>query len=144
MSMITRRDGHLFAYLFDWLEAPLVTFRPATAPAIWMEAYRKDGYYVVRAELPGVDPEREVEVAVADGILTIKANRAPERAGKIHSGFRYGSFSRGIALPIEADADHIQASYDKGVLEVVVPLRTEAKESVRRIPVRLLQHITPT
>lgn len=144
MSTMTHRDGHPLADLFDWLEAPLATFRPAAAHAIRMEACRRDGYYVVRAELPGVDPERDIEVTMADGILTIRANRTAEQAGKIHSEFRYGSFSRRITLPIGADADHLQASYDNGVLEVVVPLKAEAKASVRRIPVRLLQHIAPT
>jgi HSP20 family protein len=144
MNTTTHRDLHPFADLFDWLEAPLATFRPVTARAIRVEAYLKDGYYVARAELPGVDPERDIEVTVADGTLTITANRKEGEAGSARSEFRYGSFSRRIPLPLEADADHAQASYDQGILEVVVALKKQAGQSVKHVPVRPLQHIKPT
>jgi HSP20 family protein len=143
MNTITHRDLHPLADLFDWLEAPLATLRPVTAHAIRMEAYFKDGYFIARAELPGVDPERDIEVTAADGHLTTKANREEAEAGK-HSEFRYGSCSRRIALPIEADTDHVQASYDRGILEVVVALKKQDRQSVKHVPVRRIEHIKPT
>ena len=66
-----------------------------------MEDFVKDGHYTVRAELPGVDPEHEVEVSVTDGILTIRADRHEEQVDKTHSEFRYGVFNRRIVLPTE-------------------------------------------
>jgi HSP20 family protein len=110
-----------------------------------VEDYVTDGHYVIRAELPGIDPENEVEVTVAHGILTIKANRQAQKVDKHHSEFRYGVFSRQLVLPAEADADHVRASYDQGILEVVVDLKQkEATDSIKHIPVRPLEHIKPT
>jgi HSP20 family protein len=138
MSILTRRDTrNPFVDVFDWLESPLTTFRPLWAQPMRMEDVTEDGHYVVRAELPGLDPEKDVEVTVSDGILSIKAERQEEKEGKHRSEFRYGMFSRQVTLPAGADEEHIKASYDKGILEVVVDLREpEAKEAQRRIPVK--------
>jgi HSP20 family molecular chaperone IbpA len=110
-----------------------------------MEGYVKDGTYVVRAELPGVDPEKDIEVTVSKGVLMISAHRQKETEGKHRSEFRYGAFARSVTLPESADEDRIQASYDMGVLEVVVTLKDQAAEKAhKRIPVRLNKHIKPT
>jgi len=137
MSSLTRRESRPFLDLFDWMESPLPMFRPLVGPGIRMEDYVKDGHYIVRAELPGVDPEREVDVWVDDGVLSIKAERHEEEVDKTHSEFRYGSFSRRIVLPAGADEEHVQASYDKGILEVIVDLKEkEAKKAEKHIPVK--------
>ena len=105
----------------------------------------RDGTYVLRAELPGVDPEKDIEVTVAKGVLTISAHRHEETEGKHRSEFRYGAFARSITLPERADQDHIRASYDKGVLEVVVTLKDQgAEKAQKRIPVTMRKHIAPT
>jgi hypothetical protein len=63
--------------------------------------------------------------------------RFMEEIDKAHSEFRYGAFSRKIVLPAGADEEHVQASYDKGILEVVIDLREkEAKRAGKRIPVK--------
>jgi HSP20 family protein len=146
MSTLARKDFRRpFADLFDWLESPLTMLHPMSAQAMRMEDYIKDGRYVVRAELPGLDPEKELDVKVANGILSIKADRQQHAEDKHHSEFRYGSFARHIALPASADEEHIQASYDKGILEVVVDLKVnEPAETERKIPVRPIQHIKPS
>jgi HSP20 family protein len=135
MSTLTRRETRPFLDLFDWMDAPLGVFRPVS-PAIRTEAFVKDGHYTVRAELPGVDPDRELEVSVDNGMLTIKADRNEEKIDKTHSEFRYGLAVRRIALPAGADEEHVQASYDKGILEVAVDLKEPAKKAGRRIPVK--------
>jgi HSP20 family protein len=95
---------------------------------------------VVRAELPGMDPDKDVEITVADGVLTIAAERREEstegEAGKVgyRSEFRYGSFRRSVALPAGVTVEEIKASYDKGVLEVRVPAMTQAP-TPQKIPV---------
>ena len=146
MSTLTRKDYRgPFADLFDWLESPLTMLHPMSAQAMRMEDYVKDGRYVVRAELPGLDPEKELDVKVASGVLSIKADRHEHAEDKHHSEFRYGSFARHIALPASADEEHIQASYDKGILEVVVDLKTKGSPATeRKIPVQPIQHIRPS
>ena len=82
----------------------------------------KDGVYEVRAELPGVDPADDIEVSVRDGKLTIKAERTQTSESNGHSEFSYGSFVRTVPLPAGADEDDINATYDRGILTVSVPL----------------------
>jgi HSP20 family protein len=137
MNALTRRDNRAFLDLFDWLESPMTVFRPWTGQGIRMEDFVRDGHYIIRAELPGIDPEHEVEVVVDDSILTIKAERKEEQVDKTHSEFRYGSFSRRVVLPPGADEDHVSASYDKGILEVVVDLKEgETNKPKKRITVK--------
>ncbi len=145
MSTLTRRNYRgPFMDVFDWLESPLAVLRPASHP-MRVEDYVKDGTYVLRAELPGVDPEKDIEVTLSHGVLTMSAHRQEETEGKHRSEFRYGTFTRSITLPAGADEDHIRASYDMGVMEVTVSLKDQAAEEAhKRIPVTLNQHIKPT
>jgi HSP20 family molecular chaperone IbpA len=92
---------------------------------IRLEDDTKDGYYEVRAELPGVDPTDDIEVTVHDGRLTIKAERTQAGEANGHSEFSYGSFERTVALPAGADEDDINATYDRGILTVTVPLSAD-------------------
>jgi len=137
MSTLIRRETRPFLELFDWMDTPMTMFRPLLGQGMRMEDFVKDGHYVVRAELPGVDPDKEVEVSVNDGILSIRAERKEEEIDKTHSEFRYGIFSRRIVLPAGADDEHVQAIYDKGILEVVVDLKDkEVKKAERHITIK--------
>ena len=146
MSTLTRPDYRgSFMDIVDWLESPWTLFRPGASHPLRVEDYVEDGSYVLRAELPGVDPEKDIEVTVSKGVLTISAHRHDETEGKHRSEFRYGAFARSITLPEGADEDHIRASYDRGVLEVVVTLKDQGAEKARkRIPVTMRKHIAPT
>lgn len=84
-----------------------------------------DTDYTIRAELPGLDPEKDVQISVSDGILTISAERREEKQARHRSEFRYGSFQRSIRLPGNADEEAVRATYDKGILEITVPLRAQ-------------------
>jgi HSP20 family molecular chaperone IbpA len=135
MTTPMRRESRgLFPDLVDWLEAPLAGLRPITGQAIRFEDYVKDGRYVLRAELPGIDPDKDLEITLANGVLTIHAQRQHEERDAYRTEFRYGSFTRSIALPATADEKDVKATYDKGVLEVSVKL-TDAKQAATRIPV---------
>lgn len=115
-----RRFGHLpgaFASMFD--EA-----------AIKVEEYQEDDRLVVRAELPGIDPDEDVEITIQGDLLHIRAERTTETRTEEQKGFRsefqYGSFARSIRLPAGA-GDDVTASYTDGILEVRVPIdRSEA------------------
>ncbi len=146
MSTLVRREykGPL-ADVIDWLEAPWTLLRPGAGHLMRVEDFAQDGSYVIRAELPGIDPEQDLEVTVTDGVLTINAERREEHAGKHRSEFRYGTFSRSVALPAGADEETIEAVYGHGILEVTVRLaETSAEKTARKIPVRQNQHIKAT
>jgi HSP20 family protein len=87
-----------------------------------LEDEMREGVYEVRAELPGVDPADSIEVTVRDGRLTIKAERTQTSESNGHSEFSYGEFVRTVPLPAGADEDDINATYDRGILTVSVPL----------------------
>jgi hypothetical protein len=61
--------------IFAWLEVPFVTPRLVAAQAMRMEEHAASSRYVIRAELPGVDPAKDMEVTVSKGILTVRAER---------------------------------------------------------------------
>lgn len=85
-----------------------------------LEDEMTDGRYEVRAEMPGIDPAKDVDITVRDGHLTIKAERSEKKEFDGRSEFSYGSFIRTVALPAGADEDDIKATYDKGILSVSV------------------------
>jgi HSP20 family molecular chaperone IbpA len=114
----------------EWFDAE---FAPRTHP-IRIEENLTDQDYTLRAEMPGMDPDKDVHVAVVDGVLTIRAERKEEQKTVHHSEFRYGSLRRSLRLPGNADVDKITATYDKGILTVTVPL-TAAAPAGKQIPV---------
>jgi HSP20 family protein len=91
-----------------------------------------------------VDPEKDIDVTVSKGVLTIKAEKHQETEGKHHSEFQYGAFARSVALPASADDQHIQAVYGNGVLEVAVALKDKEEKTQRSIPVMRNKHIDPS
>ncbi|MCO4239691.1 Hsp20/alpha crystallin family protein [Pseudarthrobacter sp. MDT3-26] len=96
---------------------------------------------VVRAEMPGVDPDKDVEITLDDGYLRIRAERQEKEEhkdkGRFRSEFRYGSFSRSIPLPDGVKEEDIKATYTNGVLEVRTPLPEEAAqpEAPKKLPI---------
>lgn len=91
-----------------------------------IEESMDEGTYVVRAELPGFDPEEQIRVTTQAGLLTIAAERQAETKERGRSEFRYGSFVRSVPLPEGADTANIAAKYTNGILEIRVPVE-EAK-----------------
>ena len=121
----------MFADVEDWVETELATLG---ARPIRVEDFREQDKYVLRAELPGIDPERDVKVIVDRGVLTVEAERTEEKHERHRTEFRYGALRRSVTLPSPADEDKISARYDKGILEVTVPLR-QPEAAGRSIPV---------
>lgn len=136
MSALLRRDPRtMFPDLMDWFESPFVTLRPYLAQAIRIEDYMAGDHYVVRAELAGIDPAKDVEITVGDGYLTIRAERTEKAEGKHRSEFRYGSFSRTVPLPPAADEDKVTADYRDGILTVTVGMKPEKKVAAKKVEV---------
>ncbi|HET8684463.1 MAG TPA: Hsp20/alpha crystallin family protein [Micromonosporaceae bacterium] len=109
---------------------------PLQANPIPIEEYEDDTSYAIRAELPGVDPVKELSVMVADGEVTIAVERVDPRRDEAHSEFRYGSFRRTVTLPRRARDETVQATYDRGILEVTAHL-TRSVPIGRTVPIRL-------
>ncbi len=103
---------------------------PSMPAPIRIEEFVDGKNLVVRAEMPGVDPDKDIEVTIDDGFLRIRAERQEKEEhkdkGRFRSEFRYGSFSRNIPLPDDVKEEDIKATYTDGVLEVRTPLRDEA------------------
>jgi HSP20 family protein len=113
----------MFPDLADWLESPWTGPPPfLTGQVFRIEEMVRDNRYVIRAELPGLDPENDIEVTVDGRILTIRAERRQQDKAPYRSEFRYGSLVRAVRLPARVDAADVTARYHKGVLEVSVPL----------------------
>ena len=105
---------------------------------IKIEEYVDDETLVVRAELPGVDPDKDIDITVDDGRLVIRGERTSKTEDDTdgyRSEFRYGSFSRVVPLPEGADLETIAATYEDGILEVRVPMAEREQKPVRNIPV---------
>ena len=101
----------------------------AWAPAI--DVLQRDGDLVVRAELPGVEPD-EVDITVQNNVLTISGRiteeRQEEREGYLIRERRAGFFRRSLQLPQGVDESNITARFDNGVLEVVIEGAAQAAE----------------
>lgn len=103
-----------------------------------VEEFEEDDAIVVKAEMPGLDPDKDLEIDVTDHTLRIRAERRQEtkieEKGRFRSEFRYGSFARTLPLPVGATDKDVKATYKDGILEVRVPVdRTE--EAGRKIMV---------
>jgi HSP20 family protein len=124
--------------------------RPGWWPELWqqgpldvhgmrIEEFREGDTLVVRAEMPGMDPEKDIQIDVSDQTLRIRAERREEskteEKGGYRSEFRYGSFSRQVPLPAGASEDDVKATYKDGILEVRVPV-DQAKAEARTIPIQ--------
>ena len=117
------------SWLPDWSDfwSDLWTGFPSLATLrsghmIRLEDEMEDGHYLLRAELPGLDPAKDVDITVRDGQLTIKAERSETKETKGRSEFCYGSFTRSVTLPAGASEEDIKATYHKGILTVDVAL----------------------
>src|SRR6266699_719964 len=130
MATITRlRAGALAP--FDWAS---LSWFPLFAPAIRVEDYLEGNEYIVRAELPGIDPAKDIQISYADRVLKVEVTRTEEHKDKLHSEFHYGSFARTFLLPFAAREDTIAASYTGGILEITVQVSRPAPIA-KKIPV---------
>jgi HSP20 family protein len=141
MSLIHRNRSDV-----DWPD--LFGARMFDMPATWkdlfddndmkVEEFRDGDMLVVRAEMPGIDPDKDVEITVSDGMLHLSAERRSETKTEDKKGyrseFRYGSFSRSVRLPVGAGEDDVKATYDDGILEVRIPI-DESSNGAKKIPI---------
>lgn len=131
-SIIRRASSDITEPLRRFLEAD---------PGSWLrvEEYREEGTMVVKAEVPGINPEKDVDITLVGNELQIDVRHEEKNEHKDKTGyrseFRYGTFSRTVTLPGPVEEKDIKASYNDGVLEVRIPVPDQAEAATRKIPI---------
>ncbi|HIJ64297.1 MAG TPA: Hsp20/alpha crystallin family protein [Rhodospirillaceae bacterium] len=88
----------------------------------------------VKAELPGMD-EKDIEVTLHDGMLTLKGEKKAENDGRHYSERWQGRFERSLALGPDIDPTKVSAVFKNGLLTVTVEKKPEDQRAVKRIPI---------
>ncbi|UKA64685.1 Hsp20/alpha crystallin family protein [Arthrobacter sp. FW306-04-A] len=108
-------------------------------PSLRTEQYQEGDTLVIRVDLPGIDPERDVDISVSDDTLHIDARREENAEHVAKKGYRselrYGERSRSIPLPRGVSKDGIVATYEDGVLEIRVQLPEQSESPTAKIRV---------
>ena len=149
MTALTKREPTLDRFgmfdrfdrvLDDWMKVfPLhrPMFGRWAEDVIHVDEFRENGSLVIRAELPGIDPDKDVTLSVTDGTLTIEAERHEDKKlgekGYLCRELRHGSFSRTLPLPAKVSESDIKANYKDGILEIRVPAPKSAPP--KKIPI---------
>jgi HSP20 family protein len=128
LSSWHRDIDELFGRFFGRNESSVGSWVPR------LETYRKDNDFVVRLDLPGVDPN-DVDVRAEGNLLTITGERKNETKNADYQETYYGKFERTLTLPQGVEADKIAAQYQHGVLEIRVPL--PAQFAGRKVPIQI-------
>ncbi|MDO5537158.1 MAG: Hsp20/alpha crystallin family protein [Desulfovibrionaceae bacterium] len=120
-----------------WPEAGTVNAQQADfMPQI--DVISNEAAYTMRLELPGVAPE-DVNIKVADNVLTVSGEKKAETADEVQTHVQersFGTFSRSLTLPEDADMESIRAFSKNGVLSVEIPRRKPEAARTRTIEVQ--------
>jgi HSP20 family protein len=123
-----------------WSEMPERFAEPELA--VWapeIEAFEREGQFVVRADLPGLKKD-DLRVEVIDNAVLIEGERRKEhqerRGGFYRTERSYGRFSRAIPLPEGVDTESVKADFKDGVLEVRLPAPKRPEQRRRQIEIR--------
>lgn len=112
-------------------------WRRESSPAVDIAETEKA--YEITADLPGMD-EKNIEVKVANGNLTIKGEKREEKEEKKKDYYlserRFGSFERQFRIPQDVDGDKINAEFKKGVLKITLPKTEEARKAEKKIAIK--------
>ena len=122
MDKMRRDVEHLFDRM--WMDFGSILSSGLTVLGPSLDISETDETVIVRAELPGVDPE-DVQISVTDRMLHLSGEK---KAENVRNGThfhrlerRFGVFSRTVQLPCPVEVDEIEAIYKKGVLMIVMP-----------------------
>lgn len=112
-------------------------FGANAAPSV--DVVERDYEYCITAELPGME-EKDMELSVANGILTLKGEKKQEREEKKEDYYvserRFGSVQRSFRMPENADLDKIEARFKNGVLTIVLPKNPATAQATKKIAVK--------
>ncbi len=133
---LQREMNRVFDGFFRGPGAAASTLAPPGWTAAWpqVEVSETEQEVKVVAELPGLE-EKDLEVTLHDGVLTLGGEKKAESGGAVYSERWHGRFRRSLQLGPDVDPDRVAASFRDGVLTVAVAKRSEAQRRVRRIPI---------
>jgi HSP20 family protein len=132
-TTVQKRPTDLFETLFsDWptmFRRPFLVV-PEGLDGIRTDEFVEDGTVVVRVEMAGIDPEKDVEISLDGDVLHISAERREEdeklERNYMRRELRYGSFRRDLLVPTGTSEADVNASYKDGILEIRVPTNVDA------------------
>jgi len=129
-------------FLDDWpdvLRRPVFFWPERGLDPLRVEEFTEDGNLVIRAEMAGIDPEKDVQISIKGDTLHIGAERREEKEAKgrdyVRREMHYGSFHRDLPLPKGTSGNDVKASYKDGILEVCVLMPKPGVEAAKKIPV---------
>jgi HSP20 family protein len=141
-EVASKRHDFLDRFFDDWSELfrhPVVFWPERGLDPMRVEEFSEEGTHIVRVEIAGIDPDKDIEVSVVGDVLHIGAERREEEKTEgrnyVRREHRYGSFHRDLPLPKGISESEIQATYKDGILEVRVPMTKGQAEAAKKIPV---------
>lgn len=137
------RHHDLFSRFFDDLpelfRRPVLVWPERGFEPFDVEEFTEGGTYVVRVELGGIDPEKDVEISIQNDVLHIGADRREEekKEGRdyVRRELRYGSFHRDFPLAKGVAEADVKASYKDGMLEIRIPTPSAKLEAPKRVAI---------
>lgn len=146
MSLVIRTQNHPYTKFVNTLlednrrRLGQVNEFEQKAFGLALDVKENDEAYIVTTNLPGVSLD-DISVNIHDNVLTVNADinatEYDENTRVLMQERRTGKFSRNLRFPMAVDGNGIEASFDNGVLNIVIPKAEEAKP--RQIPVTLAQ-----
>lgn len=141
MPLIPYRPWWDLDRFFDedwWPDFPRISFPALRTPR--MDIYDSNGNIVAEVELPGVDP-KNIEVEVKDNVLRVEAKAEEKKEEKGKGYYRKelsrGYYKRAVPLPVEVIGEKAEATYEDGMLRVVVPKAKPKKEEKAGVKVKV-------
>lgn len=135
----TETFDRFFGDLPDLFRRPVLLWPERALDLVKVDEYTEGDALVIRADLPGIDPEKDVEISVEDGLLHVAAERREEEKTEersyVRREIRYGSFTRDLPLPKGVSEGDVTACYKDGLLEIRVPMPSGEVVEAKKIPV---------
>ena len=123
-----------------WFRAPTMVRAEDNTKAPAIDVSENESTFIVKAEIPGV-PRENLSVTINDGVLTISAERHKEKKDEEKSGRLirqeryYGKFVRSLRLGVDIDEAKVEAHYEHGVLNLVLPKTAQVKP--RKVDIKI-------
>ena len=141
--MLPRPQLSFPSSLFESMERNLRAIRPELDFSPGVELKRSGDDLELSLELPGIDPQKDVELRLQGNQLVISGERRREKSEKGYTEFSYGSFSRSLELPTGITEEHISADYEAGVLRIKVQGALGNDRGARSIPITVGSETSP-
>jgi HSP20 family protein len=144
VALAKRKTRHLAALVDDffgrrsgYFPGPMLIWPEAMDRLLRVAEYQEDGMTVIKADVAGIDPAKDIEVSVSDNTLHIALERREGEQTKsyVRRELGYGSVRRDLPLPQGVSEVDITATYRDGVLEIRAPTLAIPMTETRTIPI---------